>query len=154
MQTGSGTWELLPTASVLGTLGPLSWGAQWSAATRLQTSNDDGYARGWRWQASAWLGKELARGIGATTRLAWRVDHGVAGVPTAAAALLAPTDAAAQQGGRVAELGLGLNAALDADGGARRGTLAVERLLPLQAWTRGVQLSPRGSWLLSWSHAL
>lgn len=154
MQTGSGTWELLPTATVQGALGTLSWGAQWSAATRLQAANDAGYARGWRWQASAWLGTALARSIGATTRLAWRVDHGVAGVPTAAAAPLAPTDVAAQQGGRVAELGLGLNAALDGDGGARRGTLAVERLLPLQAWTRGVQLSPRGSWLLSWSHAL
>lgn len=154
MQTGSGTWALLPTATVQGTLGTLSWGAQWTAATRLQAANDAGHARGWRWQASTWLGAALAPGIGASTRLAWRVDHGVAGRPAAAAAPLAPTEVAAQQGGRVAELGLGLSAALDADGGARRGTLAVERLLPLHAWTRGVQLGPRGGWVLSWSHAL
>ena len=101
------------------------------------------------------MGAALGHGFSTTARLAWRVDHGVAGTPRhAAAEAVSPADVSAQLGGRVAEAGLGLGAALDAHGGTQRGHLALERVLPLQAWTRGVQLAPRGQWLLSWSHAL
>ncbi|MEN9628591.1 MAG: hypothetical protein RJA10_1818 [Pseudomonadota bacterium] len=155
MQTGSGCWELLPSATLQGTTGRLGWGARLSAATRLQAANDAGYARGLRWQAEAWAGTALGHGFGTTARLAWRVDHGVAGAPrNAAAEAVSPAEVSAQLGGRVAEAGLGLSAALDAQGGAQRGHLALERVLPLHAWTRGVQLAPRGQWLLAWSHAL
>ena len=79
----------------------------------------------------------------------------MAGTPRhAAAEAVSPADVSAQLGGRVAEAGLGLSAALDAQGGVQRGHLALERVLPLHTWTRGVQLAPRGQWLLSWSHAL
>ena len=154
MQTGSGTWELLPSATVHGAAGRWSWGLQLSAASRLQAFNSEGYARGLRWQASAWLGGRIVQGLAASTRLSWRVDHGVAGAPRDAVTPVAPTDVAAQHGGRSAELGLGLNAALDAHGGRQRGTLALEWLQPLRPWVRGVQLSPRGQWVLSWNHHL
>jgi hypothetical protein len=154
LQTGGGTWDLLPSAAVHGAAGPWGWGAQLSAASRLQSANAQGWARGLRWQADGWLGAALGAGWGATARLSWRVDHGVQGTAKGATTPLSPTDLTAQQGGRAAELGLGLSTALDAHGGARRGTLSVERVQPLSVLTRGVQLSPRNSWLLAWSHHL
>lgn len=152
MQPGSGTWDALSTLSAWGPLGDGArgrWGLQASGASRLQAANDQGWARGWRWQLQGWAAWRATPALSLVGRAGWRVDHGVAGTVADADSPTSPVDLAANQGGRLAELGLGLNARL---GGA--GQLALERTQPLHTRLRGWQLPPRGGWALQWSQAL
>ncbi len=148
MQTGTGIWEALPGASLRGGHGTWSWGLQASAATRLQSANDRGYAWGLRWQTGAWAGWRATPALGLTARLAWRIDHGISGRPRDVAVIDSPSDAAGNHGGRFAEAGIGLHHA------SGRGALAVERVQPLRSELRGLQLPPRGRWVLAWHHAI
>lgn len=148
MQTGSGTWELLPSATLRGAQARWSWGLQFAATMSLQSSNDQGYARGHRWQASGWTGWRATPALAATARLGWRVDRGVSGSARDATPADAPTDLGANLGGRFVETGFGLHHA----GGA--GMLALERVQPLWSELRGTQLPPRSRWALSWHMSL
>jgi hypothetical protein len=148
MQPGTGTWEALPSATLRGGHAAWSFGLHASAATRLQSANRSGYAWGLRWQAGGWAAWRATPALGATARLAWRTDHGVAGRPRDAAPADSPSDAVANQGGRFTEGGLGLHHA------GALGVLALERVLPLRSELRGVQLPPRARWVLAWHHAL
>lgn len=148
MQPGTGTWDALPSATLRGGRGPVSFGLHASAATRLQSANERGYAWGLRWQAGGWAAWRVTPTTGLTARLARRVEHGVAGRPRDAAPADAPSDAAANQGGRFTEAGLGLHHV------SGLGVLALERVLPLRSELRGVQLPPRGRWLLAWHLAI
>ncbi|MFO1329704.1 MAG: DUF3570 domain-containing protein [Rubrivivax sp.] len=147
MQTGSGSWEALPSATLRGGRAAWSWGLQASAATRLQAANTQGYAWGLRWQAGGWAGWRATPALSATARLGWRIDHGPGGRAGDAGAVASPSDDAANLGGRFTEAGVGLHHTSD------RGALALERVQPLHTQLRGVQLPPRGRWALAWHHA-
>jgi len=149
MQTGSGTWDLLPSISGLGSAGPWGWGLQLAAVRRLGR-NDEGYALGHRWQATGWATRRLASSLTATLRAARSVDGPIRGERGGPHPAAAPPDHAANHGGRLDELGLGLVA--DRLPGAYQGaTLSVEWLQPLRQELRGYQLGRRGALALSWS---
>lgn len=152
MQPGSGTWDLLPSASWLGGRGAWSWGVAAQAALRLQSVNDDGYAWGPRWQADTWLARRFGPQWAGLLRARWRQDGTVAGRHQGISTVVSPPEASANHGGRALEAGAGLQ--VDAAGaGHRHGRLAVEWLHTVAADLRGTQLQPRGRWTFSWATA-
>lgn len=148
MQTGTGTWDLLPSLTVQGDAGALAWGAQATATLRLQRRNADGYAWGPRANADGWLGWMLWNGLSATLRTGWRLEARIVGERTPSAPALSPADAPANHGGQAIDAGLGLAWRTAA------GMLQLEGAQPLWARVRGVQLTPRRRWTLAWSRAL
>ena len=150
MQTGSGTWDLLPSVAWLQQSGAWSGGVQLSATRRIGR-NDAGYALGHRWQAAGWAGYRWAGPFTATLRLSRSVDGAIHGERTDLHASGSPADEATNHGGRLDEVGLGL--VVDRLPGAYAGMkLSVEWLQPLRHALRGVQLPRRGGLALSWSH--
>ena len=87
MQTGSGTYSLLPGFTYLGRVLPWSWGAELDATVRLG-SNDHGYRVGNRYESRAWVTRHMASWVclsaGARVEY-WGNIHG-------SDALLDPTD--------------------------------------------------------------
>jgi hypothetical protein len=150
MQTGSGTWDLLPSLTWLRSAGPWGWGLQLGATRRLG-SNDAGYALGDRWQAAGWVSRRLAPSISATLRASRSVDGPIGGERRDAHPQGSPPDHAANHGGRLDELGLGL--VVDRlPGGHQGSTLGIEWLQPLRQDVRGYQLGRGRGLVLSWSH--
>lgn len=150
MQTGSGTWDLLPSLTWLRSAGPWGWGLQLGATRRLG-SNGDGYALGDRWQASGWVSRRLAPSISATLRASRSVEGPIRGERRDVHPQGSPPDHAANHGGRLDELGLGV--VVDQLPGAAQGSnLGIEWLQPLRQDVRGYQLGRGRGLVLSWSH--
>ncbi len=150
MQTGSGTWDLLPSLTWLGRAEPWGWGLQ-LAATRRLGSNDDGYTLGDRWQASGWLSRRLGPMLSATLRVSHSVDGGIRGERSGDHPQGLPADHAANHGGRLDELAWGLVA--DRLPGALQGSsVGIEWLQPLRQDVRGYQLGRGRGLVLSWTH--
>lgn len=151
MQTGSGTWDWLPSATWQGRAGAWSWGAQVSAVLRGEARNHQGYALGDQWQASGWLSRRLGAELSASLRGVLSKEGALKGQREQAGPASSPAEVAANQGGRFAELGVGLN--LGALPGVAGGSsLGVEWLLPMRAEVRGIQLPRRSTLALHWSH--
>lgn len=78
MQTGSGTYSLLPGIVYLGEALPWSWGGELSSTLRLG-SNEHGYRLGNRYEPKIWIARELTRSVslsvGATGE-SWENIHG------------------------------------------------------------------------------
>lgn len=99
MQTGSGTFSLLPGVTYLGQALPWSWGADFSSTVRVGT-NEHGYRSGNRYKPSVWATRNVASwlsmSVGANGEV-WENTHG-------SDSLLDPTDeptkAAQLQGGK------------------------------------------------------
>ena len=99
MQTGSGTYSLLPGVTYLGQALPWSWGAQFNSTVRLGR-NEHGYRLGNRYEPNIWLARQLTNWMslsaGATGE-SWQTIHG-------SDSLLDPTDEPAKdpnlQGGK------------------------------------------------------
>lgn len=148
MQTGSGTWDWMPSVTWLGQGEGWSWGGQ-LAATLRGGRNADGYALGDRWQAQGWVARRLSTQLAATLRASHAVEGAVQGERSGAPPGQTPPDRPANLGGRFTELGLGLT--LDGLTGPHRGTtLGVELVLPVRTHLNGYQLTRRGSLALSW----
>ena len=151
MQTGSGTWDLLPSVTWQGQAGEWAWGAQGSAVVRGETRNRQGYALGDQWQVSGWLSRRLGAELSASLRGVLSEEGAMKGQRDDAGPTSSPAELAANQGGRFAEIGLGLN--LGALPGVARGSsVGVEWLLPLRAELRGIQMPRRSTLALHWSH--
>ena len=78
MQTGSGTYSLLPGVIYLGQTLPWSWGGELNSALRLG-SNEHGYRLGNRYEPKIWIARELTGSVslsaGATGE-SWENIHG------------------------------------------------------------------------------
>jgi hypothetical protein len=159
MQTGSGTWDFLPSLTWTRGAGAWSWGGQVSGVKRLQQRNASGYALGDVFHATAWAGYAPARGVSLTLRAISTVQGGVAGVLPGTEAVvdafgnvtwprsqMSPADLAGNYGGRFNDIGLGISLDLPGLGGR----LGLEWLAPIQDKPRGDQLERRDSLALNW----
>ena len=151
MQTGSGTWDLLPSVTWQRQVGDWAWGAQGSAVVRGESRNRQGYALGHQWQASGWLSRQIGADLSASLRGVMSEEGAMRGQRNDAGPASSPAELAANQGGRFAEIGLGLNLAA-LPGGARGSSIGAEWLLPLRVVVRGVQLPRRSTLALHWNH--
>ena len=107
MQTGSGTYSLLPGVTYLGQALPWSWGAQLNSTVRVGT-NEHGYRLGNRYEPGIWLARQLTNWVSLSADAngeSWQTIHG-------SDSLLDPTDEPAKdanlQGGKRVNASLGV----------------------------------------------
>lgn len=70
MQLGTGTYDLVPSLTYMGSAGRVGWGAQYNGRIALENANDEGYRWGDLHQVTAWLSYKLTEGLAGTARLA------------------------------------------------------------------------------------
>ena len=137
MQLGSGTFDLLPGITYQGQSGQFSWGAQ-AMGTIRPGRNDNSYALGNRFEASAWGGMLLCESLSASIRTVWSKWGNIDGANPALNPQMVPTADPNRRGGEQLDLGLGINTLVKfADTSAR---WAVEFLFPLSRDLDGPQL--------------
>lgn len=151
MQTGSGTWDLMPSVTFMEQRGRWTLGGQLVATFHPQARNPDGYAVGNWWQAGTWMAYRISPHLAASVRGSYRIDAALKGQREGQAAGSMAADFAQNYGRREGELGLGVtfDGALQAHQGS---VLGVEVLLPTRSVVNGYQLARRSSLALSWSH--
>jgi hypothetical protein len=146
MQTGSGTWDMEPSATVRGQDGRLGWGAQASYRWRVEDRNSVGYRLGNKALVTGWLSYLVAPTLGATARAEFTHQgriHGEFGGPHFEDM---PQDIPGNYGGDLLMGAVGLN--WEPAIGSKRGPqLGVEVGVPLHQNVNGVQLPQR--WQLS-----
>ncbi|MEZ5284700.1 MAG: hypothetical protein R2712_07815 [Vicinamibacterales bacterium] len=108
MQTGSGTVDLMPGATILGQSDDWSWGAQGVATIRLGT-NDRDYRLGHRGMGTGWVARRFSRWLSASARLEGSAWGNVHGADPALNPRMVPTADPLLRGGERLDLGLGLN---------------------------------------------
>lgn len=139
MQTGSGTWDVEPSATVTGQEGALGWGAQAGYRVRAERRNAAGYRLGHRTLLTGWLSYRLAAPIEATARAEYTHQGRIHGRYDGPSNMDMPDDLPANSGGDLAIGAIGLNwkPAL----GMQRGPqLGVEFGVPFYRRVNGVQL--------------
>lgn len=149
MQTGSGTWDLLPSLTWTRTGERLQLGAQLSAVARLESRNDSGYQLGDTVQASVWTSHAWPNGVAASLRGVYSLRGEIAGDFDDFNARIGPMDYPQNQGGRAFDAGVGLSYTVPA-GRLAGHSLAIEWTQPLYEHVNGVQLPRQGSVNASW----
>ena len=137
MQLGSGSWDVLPGATIRQTRGAWGWGAQYQGTIR-SGKNDHGYKFGDSHMATAWVSRSLAPWISTSLRLSGRTTGKISGIDPA---IVAPVQTADPDnyGGNTIDAHIGAN--LLANKGALQGTrLGVEFGMPLLRDLNGPQL--------------
>jgi len=138
MQTGSGSWEFLPSLTVNAQLGDLSWGAQASGSVRLN-ENDLDYTLGDRADITSWLQLLWCPWLSTGLRVAWAKWGDIDGADASQNPAMVPTaDPDLRAGER---LDLGVSANLFVPRGALRGLrFGIEFQVPMMQSLDGPQL--------------
>jgi hypothetical protein len=93
MQTGSGTYSLLPGVTYLGQMLPWSWGGEFSSTIRLGSS-EHGYRPGNRYEPRVWAARQLAPWVSLSAGASGEVWDNIHGSD----ALLDPADEPTKDG--------------------------------------------------------
>lgn len=150
MQPGSGSWDWLPRVAWQVDGARFSAGWQASAVLRPGWRAREAWRLGHQLQLQAWVAVPLGSAWQASARLGQRWTGPMRGEPAfAAAEVQSPGDLAANQGGQLTDLGLGLRWA----GWTTGASLALEWQQPLRARWRGVQPVPGHGLVLRWQQA-
>ncbi|QKG72090.1 transporter [Erythrobacter mangrovi] len=139
MQSGGGTWDSEPSATVSGQLGAVGYGVQASYRWRCESRNASGFAFGDRASASGWLSYLVDNGFSLTSRLTWEHEGQILGEYSGPHKNASPSDGQENYGGSRVIAGLGANIALPF-GGRDRPQIGVEFGVPLFQDLNGVQL--------------
>jgi hypothetical protein len=146
MQTGSGTWDIEPSATVKGQDGRLGWGLQGSFRLRAGHRNSSGYRLGNKAIATGWVSYLVGPTVGVTARAEYTHQGRIHGQYDGAHMEDMPQDFPANFGGDMVMGALGLN--WEPMIGEKRGPqLGVEVGVPLYQKLNGAQLPER--WQLS-----
>lgn len=139
MQTGSGTWQIEPSATVTGDAGRIGWGAQASYRFSVESRNSAGYRLGNRALVTGWVDYLLGGNVRATARAEFTGQGRIHGTYDGPASMGMPEDDPANYGGDLLIGAVGLN--WKPQLGMRRGPqLGIEVGLPLYQRVNGVQL--------------
>jgi hypothetical protein len=146
MQTGSGTWDIEPSATVKGQDGRLGWGAQASFRWRAEHRNNAGYRLGNKALVTGWLSYLVGTTVGATVRAEYTHQGRIHGQYDGPHFEDMPSDFPANYGGDLLMGAIGLNwePTIDRKRGPQFG---IELGVPLYQSVKGVQLPQR--WQLS-----
>lgn len=139
MQTGSGTWDIEPSATVKGQDGRAGWGAQAAYRWHAQHRNSSGYRLGNRAVLTGWLSYLLAPSVVVTARAEYRHQGRIHGEYDGPHDDMMPPDFPANFGGDLLIGAVGLNWK-PAVGMERGPQLGIEVGLPLYQRVNGVQL--------------
>lgn len=148
MQTGSGTFDVLPglTLNVQNEHG--SVGGQIRGTLRFG-ENDRGYRFGDRMMGSVWFAPRINDFVGVSARVVFENWDGVSGTDAALDQTQVPTAVAAFTGGSRAEVPFGLNF-LMSDGMLQGHRVAVEVSFPIHQDYDGIQLERNTTMIFSW----
>ena len=148
MQLGSGTFDLLPGLSYTGSIGDVSWGAQYRAEIRLEDENDEGYALGDKHALTAWLAYRWAPWISTSLRLDGMTQDSIDGIDPQIVAPVQTADPDNYGGERVdAYLGVTLTGQSGTFEGHR---LALEVGTPIYQDLNGPQMETDWTATLGW----
>lgn len=146
MQTGSGTWDLVPSLTWQSVHGAWHYGAQLSGTKRLEQRNASGYRLGNQLQLATWAQRPLNANLAFSLRAQWQKRGAIRGAFDAWNAASGPMDFPANHGGDFVDIGLGLNLA------HAGGRLAVEWLAPVHDDVNGFQLERHGTLAATWQY--
>jgi hypothetical protein len=152
MQTGSGTWDLLPSVTYTGSAEHWQWGAQLSGVMRMEQQNTSGYRLGNVVQANSWASYGWDTGMVASVRGVFSQKSEIHGDFNGYNARIGPMDFPQNQGGRFVDIGVGIGYTIPA-GRLAGNSLALEWLQPLRDDVNGAQLERRGALNASWQLA-
>lgn len=146
MQLGSGTYDLEPGITYLGSLDQLGWGAQYKATIRL-SENDEDYTLGDISMLTGWGSYRFANWISASLRLTL---HDVDRIDGSDPLIMAPVQTANPEnyGGERIDFGVGINTVTHA--GHR---FAVEYETPIEQDVNGVQMEMKSMLTLGYQYA-
>jgi len=139
MQTGSGTWDFEPSATIKGQHRRLGWGAQASYRWRLEDRNSSGYRLGNKALMTGWLSYLVGPNVGATARAEFTHQGRIHGEYDGPHFEDMPPDFPANYGGDLLTGAIGLNWE-PTIGGKRGPQLGVEVGVPIYQNVKGVQL--------------
>ena len=146
MQTGSGTWDLEPSATVKGQDGRFGWGLQGSFRLRAEHRNSSGYRLGNKVLATGWVSYLVGPTVGVAVRAEYTRQGRIHGEYDGMHMADMPQDFPANFGGDMLTGAVGLN--WEPMSGEKRGPqLGLELGVPLYQNLNGVQLPQR--WQLS-----
>ena len=150
MQLGSGTFDFKPSLTARTRFGNLSVGGQTSGVIRMER-NDQGYALGDRYEATAWVAYEPRPWISVSGRLRGATVSRIEGRDPLIAAPVQTADPL-NQGGEVIEALFGVN--LAGSRGLTKGhRVAVEAGFPLYRNLNGPQLETDFTLTVGWQKA-
>lgn len=109
MQSGSGTWDLVPSLTVKGHLGEVTLGVQGRYRLRTGDENKSGFKFGDVAEANLWASVPVARRLAASARLGLRDEGIIEGHYNAGHHHASPPDRQGNYGGFVIDAGLGTN---------------------------------------------
>lgn len=138
MQSGSGTWDLVPSLTVKGMSAGFSWGSQAKYRFRAEDENESGFRFGDIFTANAWGAVPLGRMFSLSGRLGYSDEGKVEGHYNAGHNHASPPDRQANYGGRLVDAGIGANIAIGS-----RWQAGVEANVPLYQDLNGIQAPKR-----------
>lgn len=112
MQSGSGTWDLVPSVTLKGAGEHFSWGLQGRYRLRTGEANDSGFKFGDVFSANAWVALPVTRAFSVSGRLGYRDEGDIEGHYNGPHNHHSPPDRQENYGGQVVDAGLGANVAL------------------------------------------
>lgn len=107
MQTGSGTWSVLPGVTYLGQALPWSWGGVFSSTVRLGR-NEHGYRQGNRYEPRIWVARQVGDWVSLSAGANGEVWQSIQGSDLLLDPTDEPTKDATLQGGKRLSSSLGV----------------------------------------------
>ena len=151
MQTGSGTWDAMPSLTYTYRWQQWSFGGQMGGVVRLEDANESGYALGNLFQISGWASHPVTDWLAGSLRVQHTRQGAIRGAYNDIHPTSSPPDNDLNYGGRHLDLRLGLSAA-PVRGALKGNRLSVEWLQPISTHVNGYQLDRTGSLFASWQH--
>ena len=148
MQLGTGSFDLLPSATVFVQNPQGSVGAQLGGRVHLG-DNDRGYRIGDRIRATAWLGPRINDMLSLSFRILYENFDGISGVDSGIDGVSDPTGNAENQGGEFVEIPVGLNLYLT-EGPFAGHRVSAELAMPVHQDYNGVQPNRNFRLLVTW----
>jgi hypothetical protein len=148
MQTGSGTWDLLPAINYTTVLNSFVYGIQ--SQGRVRTGeNSKNYRFGHMASLESWLSYQQNNWLSFSVRLQGIKNWSVRGEDHELNPMMAPTSDAFNTGGEILNSFLGSSIAFNK--GALRGQrLAMEYGIPLYQNLNGIQMQTKGNLIVGW----
>jgi hypothetical protein len=152
MQTGSGTWDILPAIAYTGQLTDMSWGIQ-TEANLKPGMNMQGYALGNEFKGNAWVSYRFCKWMSSSIRLEEKFMGQMNGYDPAISLLAAndPSANAANYGGLTTSTYFGLNF-YKPSMPLRGNRLLLEYGVPLYQNLNGIQMSCNSTLWLGWQY--
>jgi hypothetical protein len=148
MQTGSGSYELLPGLSYSASQQSYSYGAQINGTFRLN-ENNIGYKLGDAYNLTAWTAKKLNSSLSISSRLNYTVTQKTRGRNKNLDITMTPANNSSFSGGQTLDFLLGSNF-LFSKGFLEGNRLAIEAGAPIYQNVNGLQLETDYKIILGW----